>query len=38
VGIPDDERFVGLIHLGKAVQDQRVPERLPAEQVVEFLD
>lgn len=38
VGMPDDERFVGLIHLGKPVQDQRVPERLPAEQVVEFLE
>src|SRR5262249_9429427 len=38
VGIPDDERFVGLIHLGMPVQDQRVPERLPAEQVVEFLE
>jgi len=38
VEIPDDERFVGLIHLGMPVQDQRVPERLPAEQVVEFLE
>jgi nitroreductase len=37
VGIPDDERFVGLIHLGMPVQDQRVPDRLPADQVVEFL-
>jgi nitroreductase len=38
VGIPDDERFVGLIHLGQPMQEQRVPERVPAEQVVEFLE
>jgi nitroreductase len=38
VGIPDGERFVGLIHLGHPIQEQRVPERAPADQVVEFLD
>ncbi|HET8593395.1 MAG TPA: hypothetical protein VFL56_06980, partial [Solirubrobacterales bacterium] len=38
VGIPDDERFVGLLHLGSPVQDQRIPERAPADQVIEFLD
>jgi nitroreductase len=38
VGIPDDERFVGLIHLGTPVQEQRVPERVPADQVIEFLE
>lgn len=38
VGMGSDERFVGLLHLGRGVQDQRAPERLPAEQVVEFLD
>lgn len=37
VGLPDDERFIGLLHLGRPVQEQRVPERAPAEQVVEFL-
>jgi nitroreductase len=37
VGLGDDERFVGLIHLGPPVQEQRPPERVPAEQVVEFL-
>ena len=37
VGIPDDEHFVGLLHLGKPVQEQRPPERLPADQVIEFL-
>ncbi len=37
VGLPDEERFVGLLHLGKGVQEQSAPERAPAEQVVEFL-
>ena len=38
VGMPDDEHFVGLLHLGKPVQEQRPPERLPADQVIEFLE
>jgi nitroreductase len=38
VGLPEGERFVGLLHLGRPVQEQRTPERAPAEQVVEFLD
>ena len=38
IGMGEDERFVGLLHLGRAVQEQRPPERAPAEQVVEFLD
>jgi nitroreductase len=38
VGIPEDERFIGLLHLGKPVQEQRTPERAPADQVIEFLD
>src|SRR5215213_1559411 len=38
VGIPEGERFVGLLHLGTPVQEQRTPERLPADQVVEFLE
>ena len=38
VGIGPSERFVGLIHLGKPVQDQRAPAREPAESVVEYLD
>jgi nitroreductase len=38
VGLPDDERFIGLLHLGSPVQEQRAPERLPADQVVEFLE
>src|ERR687897_1677313 len=36
VGLPEGERFVGLLHLGHPVQDQRVPDRAPAQQVVEF--
>jgi nitroreductase len=38
VGLPEDERFVGLLHLGPPVQEQRAPERLPADQVIEFLE
>jgi nitroreductase len=38
VGLPENEAFVGLLHLGRPVQEQRPPERAPAEQVVEFLD
>ena len=37
VGMPADERFVGLIHLGRPVQEQRPPERAPLGQVAEFL-
>jgi nitroreductase len=38
VGVPEGERFVGLLHLGHPIQEQRPPERAPAEQVVEFLE
>jgi nitroreductase len=38
VGLPGDERFVSLIHLGEPVQEQRPPDREPAENVVTFLD
>jgi nitroreductase len=38
IGIPDGERFIGLIHLGHPIQEQRAPERAPADQVVEFLE
>jgi nitroreductase len=37
VGLPDDERFVGLIHLGHPVQEKAAPEREPAAGVVEYL-
>ncbi|MFI5028693.1 MAG: nitroreductase [Solirubrobacterales bacterium] len=39
VGLPDDERFVGLLHLGRARQEPRsAPERPPVEQTTVFLD
>jgi nitroreductase len=38
VGIPAGERFVGLLHLGRAVQDQKPPERAPVHEIAEFLD
>jgi nitroreductase len=38
VGLPDGEEFVGLLHLGEPVQDQRVPERDPAADTVTYLD
>jgi nitroreductase len=38
VGIPDQERFVGLLHLGMPVQEPPAPERMPAEQVIDFLN
>jgi nitroreductase len=38
VGMTEDERFVGLLHLGHPIQEQSAPERAPAEQVVEFLE
>jgi nitroreductase len=37
VGLPDDERFVGLLHIRHPVQQQKPPER-PPEQVAEFLE
>jgi nitroreductase len=38
VGLGDDERFVGLIHLGRPIQERSAPEREPAHSVAEFLD
>ena len=38
VEVPEGERFVGLIHLGTPVQEQRVPERAPAADTVTYLD
>jgi nitroreductase len=38
VGLADDERFVGLLHLGRAVGEKEPPQRLPPEAVVEFLE
>jgi nitroreductase len=38
VGLTENERFVSLIHVGWPVQDQRAPERLPADDTATFLD
>jgi nitroreductase len=38
VGLSEAERFVGLLHIGRPVQEQRPPERPPAEQAAEFLE
>jgi nitroreductase len=38
VGLPAEERFVALIHLGHPVQEKRPPEREPAENVTTYLD
>jgi nitroreductase len=37
VGIRDDERVLGLIHLGPRRQDKEPPERLPTGEYVTFL-
>ena len=38
VGLPDSERFVGLLHLGYPRQEQPPPERPPVSQSIVFLD
>jgi nitroreductase len=38
VGLPEDERFVSLIHLGEPIQDREPPERTPISQTVTYLD
>ncbi len=38
VGLPADERFVGLLHLGYPRQEQPPPERPPAAHSTVFLD
>jgi len=38
LGIGDDEHAIGLLHLGPPRQDQRTPERAPADDVVRWLD
>ena len=38
LGMADDEHFIGLLHLGAPRQEQRVPERAPARDVVSWLD
>jgi nitroreductase len=36
--IGDDEHAIGLLHLGPARQEQRPPERAPAEDVIAYLE
>jgi nitroreductase len=38
VGLEERERFVGLLHLGRAKQEQRAPERPPPAETTMFLD
>jgi nitroreductase len=38
VGLGPAERFVGLLHIGHPVQEQRAPERAPASETATFLD
>jgi nitroreductase len=37
LGIPDSERFVALIHLGRPRQEKEPPERAPESTIVTFL-
>src|ERR671933_2669100 len=37
VGVPDDERVLGLIHLGRPRQEKDPPERAPAAEYVTYL-
>ncbi len=38
VNLPDDERFVALIHLGWPRQEKSPPEREPLQAIVDYLD
>ncbi len=38
VGLPDREHFVGLLHLGHPIQEQRPPDRPPVHDAVSHLD
>jgi nitroreductase len=38
LSIGDDEHAIGLLHLGPARQEQRTPDRAPAEEIVSYLD
>jgi nitroreductase len=38
LGIPAEERFVALVHLGWARQERTAPERVPRAEVVTYLD
>ena len=38
VGVEEGEQVLGLLHLGRPRQEQRVPERAPVGEVVSYLD
>jgi nitroreductase len=38
VGVGEDEQVLGLLHLGRPRQEQRVPERAPVAEVARYLD
>jgi nitroreductase len=38
VHVPEDERVLGLLHLGRPRQEPRVPERAPVQDVASYLD
>ncbi len=38
VGLPEDERVLGLLHLGYPRQEPRVPDRAPLGEVATYLD
>jgi hypothetical protein len=38
VGLPENERFVSLIHLGRGLQAREAPERAPLSDTVAYLD
>jgi nitroreductase len=38
VGIADEEQVLGLLHLGRPRQEQRVPDRAPTSEVVAYLE
>ena len=38
LGVPDEVRLIGLLHLGPRRQQQPVPERAPVDEVVSWLD
>jgi nitroreductase len=38
LGVPEDVRLIGLLHLGPRRQEQPAPERAPLQDVVNWLD
>lgn len=38
LGVPPEERAIGLLYLGRPIQEQRAPERPPAAAAVRWLD